>query len=225
MKKPINELNDFLSFIPAVSYEYVVYNDDSANSEFVFLSSNCEEILGKSSDYFMSDMNHFWEMVHPQDLTRLIEESDSARAGGEFFASEVRLLRNDGDEIWVRLSSRPTTKTSNNDLIWAGYILDITKRKTFEIQLAKALEENEQLKQREKENIYRATVQSTQHILGNLLNQLVLVKREIGKNPTFSDDVAQKFNSMTSQAKLLVEKLSNVQEIEEENIKNSVYPK
>ncbi len=85
--------------------------------------------------------------------------------------------------------------------------------------------QNEEQKQREKENIYRATVQSTQHILGNLLNQLILVKMEMNNNPEFSDDVVRKFESMTSKAQELMEKLSNVQEIEEEKIKDSVYPK
>ena len=78
---------------------------------------------------------------------------------------------------------------------------------------------------KEKENVYKATVSSTQHILNNFLNQLTLVNREINKNPTFDKEVAKKFKSMTEQATNLVAKLASVQKIEAEEIKKSVYPK
>jgi PAS domain-containing protein len=92
-------------------------------------------------------------------------------------------------------------------------------------QLEKAVKENDELKKREKENIFRATVQSTQHILNNLLNQLSLVKMEIDRQPTFNKDVAAKFDAMKKQASILVTQLSSVQEIDEQKIKESVYPK
>lgn len=91
-------------------------------------------------------------------------------------------------------------------------------------ELAKAVKENEALKQREKENIYRATVAGTQHILNNLLNQLKLVEMEIARNPNFNPDVARKFSLMTDQAGELVNKLSSVSEVEEQKIKDSVLP-
>ena len=94
-----------------------------------------------------------------------------------------------------------------------------------ERQLKQSLKEIQILKEKEKEGIYKATVHSTQHILGNLLNQLTLVKLEIDKNPTFNKEVAQKFEKMKNQAHELLERLSSVEEIEEEKIKKSVYPK
>jgi hypothetical protein len=58
----------------------------------------------------------------------------------------------------------------------------------------------------------------------NLLNQLSLVKLEIDRNPTFSQDIANKFVTMTNEAKDLVEKISNVDTVDEAGIKNSIYP-
>lgn len=113
----------------------------------------------------------------------------------------------------ARLKSESDIKAKNEDLSIALH------------QLAKAVEENEELKKREKENIYRATVTGTQHIINNLLNQLILVKLEIDKNPAFDTAVAEKFESMTNDARKLVHKLSSVENIEEEEIKDSIYPK
>jgi hypothetical protein len=92
-------------------------------------------------------------------------------------------------------------------------------------ELEAVLEEIKQLKEREKEGIYHATAGGAQHILNNLLNQLALVKVEMDKNPNFKPEVAEKFQVMTQQAQELVEKLSSVEEIEEQKIKDSVYPK
>ena len=82
----------------------------------------------------------------------------------------------------------------------------------------------EALRQREKENVYKATVSGTQHILNNLLNQLSLVRIEIDKHPDFDKDVSIAFDKIKNEAKKLVDKLSSVEEIDEENIKKSVYP-
>ena len=92
-------------------------------------------------------------------------------------------------------------------------------------KLKLALDHVEELKEKEKNNIYKATVSSSQHILGNLLNQLSLVKMEIDKNQTFNPDVAQKFDAMKLQAKDLLTQLSSVTEVEEQIIRDSVKPK
>ena len=91
--------------------------------------------------------------------------------------------------------------------------------------LETALKEVDTLKKREKENIYRATVHGTQHIMNNLLNQLTLVSMEIEKNTHFNPLVAASFEKMKAQALELVDKLSSVEEVEEQAIKESIRPK
>jgi PAS domain S-box-containing protein len=100
-----------------------------------------------------------------------------------------------------------------------GQIIDARWTKDSNEVLSSALQKME------KENIFHATVQSTQHILNNLLNQLSLVKMEIDRQPSFDKDVALKFEAMKKQASNLVKQLSSVQEIDEQKIKDSVYPK
>ncbi len=119
------------------------------------------------------------------------------------------------DARWAkdaRVKSEQDLQKNNKDLSTALH------------QLEKAVKENEVLKKREKEDIFRATVHSTQHILNNLLNQLILVKMEIDRQPTFNKDVAIKFEAMKKQASNLVTQLSTLQEIDEQKIKDSVYP-
>jgi len=134
-------LQDFLSILPAVLYEYVLYEDRS--SEFLFMSQAAKEILGHSPEYFVQDTNRFWAMVHPDDVEKLYNDDVSANKENNFFISQVRLLLPCGNEIWIQMSSKPTSKMKENCVIWNGYIIDITERKNIEIErdkLVKSLE-------------------------------------------------------------------------------------
>ena len=77
-------------------------------------------------------------------------------------------------------------------------------------------------KEQEKKAIYLATMQSAQHITNNLLNQLMLVKREIGKHKDFDPKVAASLDTMTEEAGRLLQSLSSVEDIEAEQITQSI---
>jgi len=77
---------------------------------------------------------------------------------------------------------------------------------------------------KEKEAIYIATIHGAQHVTNNLLNQLNLVKLEINKDKSFDKNVAKLFESMLLEADFLIKKLSSVENINAEEIKNSVSP-
>lgn len=77
----------------------------------------------------------------------------------------------------------------------------------------------------EKENIYMATIHGAQHILNNLLNQLQLVKMEINKYIDFDKRILKIFDDVLVEASSLMKNLSAVKQVDEETIKQSVYPK
>ena len=129
-------IDDFLQIVPAVLYEYVLYEEGGGN-EFLYLSPATEHILGFPPEYFLEDMNRFWEMVHPEDLERLQSEDRTANEEGVFFHAEVRLLLPSGKTVWLRISSRPTEKTVNNCVVWSGYMIDISRQKELEEELQK----------------------------------------------------------------------------------------
>ena len=129
-------IDDFLHIVPAVLYEYVLYEQGGGN-EFLYLSPATEHILGFPPEYFLEDMNRFWEMVHPEDLERLQSEDRAANDEGVFFHAEVRLQLPSGKTVWIRISSRPTNKTVNDCAVWSGYMIDITRQKQLEEELQK----------------------------------------------------------------------------------------
>ena len=103
--------------------------------------------------------------------------------------------------------------------IWVTAILAIKWKSEHE---KIAILNNEILK--EKEKIYTATIYSAQHITNNLLNELKTVELEISNHPTFDKEVSIMFNDMQKEANNLMKKLSAVDKIDDESIKQSVLP-
>ena len=80
-------------------------------------------------------------------------------------------------------------------------------------------------KEQVKRIIFNATIGSTQHILNNLLNQMQLPIMLAEQSMPFDSEDMILYKQSIEEGKELVEKLSSVDELTEDNIKDSVYPK
>ena len=78
--------------------------------------------------------------------------------------------------------------------------------------------------EREKREIFLATVSSTQHVLNNLLNQMQLVFLEAGKTHKLSDETRKLLEQSIKEGKEQFGKLSSVTKMNGETIKKSVLP-
>lgn len=79
--------------------------------------------------------------------------------------------------------------------------------------------------EREKQEVYVATVRSTQHILNNLMNQLQLVFLDLEKEHCLESDTRKLLEKSIREGKEQVERLSSVSEISGESIEESVRPR
>ena len=79
-------------------------------------------------------------------------------------------------------------------------------------------------KEREKREVFLATVRSTQHILNNLLNQLQLVFFELDERHELESDTRRLLKQSIKEGKEQVERLSSVTEMRSESIEKSVKP-
>lgn len=86
---------------------------------------------------------------------------------------------------------------------------------------ARKIKETEQ----EKQEVYVATVRSTQHILNNLLNQLQLAFLDLEKEHCLESDTRKLLEKSIREGKEQVERLSSVSEISGESIEDSVRPR
>jgi hypothetical protein len=86
---------------------------------------------------------------------------------------------------------------------------------------ARKIKETEQ----EKQEVYVATVRSTQHILNNLMNQLQLAFLDLEKEHCLESETRKLLEKSIREGKEQVERLSSVSEISGESIEKSVRPR
>jgi hypothetical protein len=79
--------------------------------------------------------------------------------------------------------------------------------------------------EKEKRDVYVATVRSTQHILNNLLNQLQLAFLDLEKEHCLESETRKLLEKSIREGKEQVERLSSVSSISSESIEESVRPR
>ena len=78
--------------------------------------------------------------------------------------------------------------------------------------------------EREKHQVYVATIRSTQHILNNLMNQMQLAFLDLDKEHCLESETRKLLERSIREGKQQVERLSSVSDISSESIEDSVKP-
>jgi len=84
----------------------------------------------------------YFEDIHPDDLIVVKARLDESAMTMEPFNVEFRLTNPSGNCVWIQEFGKPSRK-ADGKILWEGFLIDITKRKTTEIQLEKTLQELE----------------------------------------------------------------------------------
>ncbi|MFZ5629196.1 MAG: PAS domain-containing protein [Spirochaetota bacterium] len=148
--------------------------------------------------------------VHKDDFQTCMDHYRTNFEQRTIFEMKYRLKRADGEYRWLLDRGCPYF---DDDGKFAGYIgscIDITERETLEM---------------EKEKVYKATVRGTNHILRNMLNQLQVVEMACEDYPDLNRVIRPEISSILREATGLIEKLSSVESISEQNIIAAVMPK
>lgn len=105
-----------------------------------YISPSCERITGYSAKEFMDNKNLFFEIVHPDDKQKYLESSNRCSDSSCSEVLEYRIVRKDGECIWVQKYNRAVSDTEGNFLGCRSSTIEITKRKVAESLLNKEKE-------------------------------------------------------------------------------------
>jgi PAS domain S-box-containing protein len=134
-----NFLMNLTEQVPGGLYQMVLNSEGQMN--FSFLSKGINSVLGltpKEINEF-TDISSAISKVHPQDLPQVIMTSVASARKLEPWQCQFRVRSGDTTEDyrWVLGAARPQA-LENGDLVWYGYLTDISNQKEFEAKLDEA---------------------------------------------------------------------------------------
>jgi PAS domain S-box-containing protein len=124
--------------VPGMIYQHVLYPDGSYI--FPYVSSACKEIYELAPEAVMQQMNPFWDLIHPDDRSSVLETIHLSATTLESRRLEYRIITPSGQTKWVQGTSRPS-RQADGSVVWDGIVVDITASKETEFALRQS-EEN-----------------------------------------------------------------------------------
>ena len=111
-----------------------VMDIDTNELRFTYLSKPWAYVSGIPVETAINDMNVVFKLILPEDLPLLMDAVMKSAETMTILNIELRFhIENDEKARWVQLSSTPHNE--GQQVVWDGYILDITERKNNELEL------------------------------------------------------------------------------------------
>ncbi len=124
------QLATLMANLPGMAYRCL--NDQSWTMKFV--SNGCQLLTGYTPSALLNNRDLSYDsIIHRDDRLNVKYEVNQALAEDRSFAIEYRILRKDGQEIWVWEQGQKVHVSGNNYI--EGIIIDISKRKAMEHEL------------------------------------------------------------------------------------------
>ncbi len=120
--------------MPAVSY-IELPGSDPTEATFTYLSPQAERIFGVPAEVLMDDPAHFGRMLHPGDRERVLAANAESERSGEPFDEEFRVVRDDGEIVWLHSRATLIHDEQGNPMFWHGVALDVTSQRKAEASL------------------------------------------------------------------------------------------
>lgn len=116
--------------------------DWDLTKETIYFSERWKSVIGYSGKEIGENVNEWFARVHEQDIDDVKKTLQSHINGkSEQFESEHRLRHKAGTWRWVLVRGVAVRNRAGKAIRIAGFLTDITERKTAELELKKSLEE------------------------------------------------------------------------------------
>jgi len=117
----------------------VIYIDGVGEADaMVDVGPGVLQLFGLTREEWISTSEGWREIVHPDDLDRIVEASDRSVATGEPFHEQYRALHRDGREVWVREDAVLVGDDRGQPRFWLGLMVDVSDSVRTERRLEEA---------------------------------------------------------------------------------------
>jgi PAS domain S-box-containing protein len=120
--------------LPIVTYT----NAFGDEVETVWMSPQVERLFGYTAEQWVGTPGFFESILHPDDREPVTRELRAVREELRPFSRDYRLLRPDGEVVWIHDESVVILDESGEPQFIQGYFIDVTERKRLEEALQHA---------------------------------------------------------------------------------------
>ncbi len=100
--------------------------------ELQFLSDAAAQLIGCPADELYEDPSKLLAAIHPEDRQQTLDQVSAAARAPQALALEHRVAGAEGAAAgWLRWEAAPR-RLPNRDVVWSGFLRDVSERKRFE---------------------------------------------------------------------------------------------
>jgi len=125
-------LNKISSRVPGLVYQFLMRPDGS--SCFPFASEAIRDVYRVSPEEVRTDASKVFDNLHPDDLSNVAAGIQASARNLTPWQQEYRVQFADGTVNWL-LGNAVPQRESNGDVIWHGFITDVSRHKAAELAL------------------------------------------------------------------------------------------
>jgi PAS domain S-box-containing protein len=120
---------------PAITYQEMTGGEYDAAESMVYVSPQIQRILGYPAEDWWTEPGFFTRIMHPDDLQRVLDESNRTTEEAVSYRQEYRMIAKDGQVVWFHDEAVIVPDHSGAGTLWQGVMIDITAQKEAEARL------------------------------------------------------------------------------------------
>lgn len=123
------ELMKVTEMVPGVVYSYRLRPDGSSHCPYI--SSHVEELFGVTPAKAAENALFMIDRIHPDDRDKTLASVAASARDMSVWQTEFRILHPQRGLVWIEAMAAPTAESGGN-IIWHGFLHDVTQRKQTE---------------------------------------------------------------------------------------------
>jgi two-component system sensor histidine kinase UhpB len=192
------------SNFPGVMFQFML--EDQKKISFTYVSDGSLMLFGLYPEILMDKPGLFSEMVIPQDKLPYSESITTSANNLSLWNWKGRIQVDKDTEVkWVSLRATPK-KISNNAILWDGIVIDVTRNKLAEIEIASSREQLAELssylqiiKEQERARIAREIDDDIGDILTAIKSELLSWDEDVTNKPASYIRKTESIESLVNQ--------------------------
>jgi PAS domain S-box-containing protein len=128
-EEALQRLQKLAAHLPGMVFQFVLRSDGS--SYFPYASQGIAQIYGLTPESVSEDAGPVFSLIHPDDLSVVAASISESAATLQPWHLEYRVMHPQRGISWVEGVSSPQ-RLSNGEIIWHGFINDVSERKRIE---------------------------------------------------------------------------------------------